>query len=133
MNLWRIDMRYVSLNATKPITTDKDVKRTYVVRLLNSLLFYFYCASFFTLYYASFIFTLYYASFISTLHYISFICTFSCADPFFDICQDGASIPAPGGGVREGLSNMLHQGRTCNMKCIFVCPFILFSSPCMIN
>jgi hypothetical protein len=39
-------MRYVALNATKSATIDKDVKRTYVVRLLNSSLFYIYCASF---------------------------------------------------------------------------------------
>jgi hypothetical protein len=31
-------MRYAALNATKPTTPDKDVKRTYVVRLLNCFL-----------------------------------------------------------------------------------------------
>jgi hypothetical protein len=34
-------MRYITLNATKPTTTDKDVKRTHIVRLLNPSLFYF--------------------------------------------------------------------------------------------
>jgi hypothetical protein len=28
VNPWRIDMRYVALNATKSATTDEDVKRT---------------------------------------------------------------------------------------------------------
>jgi hypothetical protein len=110
-------MRYVALNATKPATTDEDVKRTYmattdedvkrtyIVRILNPSLFYFLlCLAVFTFYYASFIYTLYYASFISTLYYASFICTFSCADPFFDIWRDGASVPTPG-GVQEGPSD----------------------------
>jgi hypothetical protein len=34
-------MIYVALNTTKPGTTAEDVKRTYVVRLLNPSLFYF--------------------------------------------------------------------------------------------
>jgi hypothetical protein len=34
-------MRYVTLNVTEPTTTDKDVKRTDIVRLLNPSIFYF--------------------------------------------------------------------------------------------
>jgi hypothetical protein len=33
VNLWRIGTRFVALNATKPVTTDEDVKRTYVLRI----------------------------------------------------------------------------------------------------
>jgi hypothetical protein len=33
VNLWMIDMRFVALNATKPATTDEDVKRMYVLRI----------------------------------------------------------------------------------------------------
>jgi hypothetical protein len=33
VNLWRIDMRYIALNATKLATTDKDVKKMYMLRI----------------------------------------------------------------------------------------------------
>jgi hypothetical protein len=33
VNPWRIDMRYVALNATKPATTNEGVKRTYMLRM----------------------------------------------------------------------------------------------------
>jgi hypothetical protein len=63
VNLWRIDMRYIVLNATKPATTDEDVKRTYIVRILNPSLFYFwFCLIVFTLWYASFIYVSFYIS-----------------------------------------------------------------------
>jgi hypothetical protein len=33
VNLWRTCMRFVALNATKPATTNKDVKRMYILRI----------------------------------------------------------------------------------------------------
>jgi hypothetical protein len=109
VNPWTIDMIYVAPNVVKSATTDEDVKRTYIVRILNPSLFYFLlCLVVFTLYYASFIYTLYYTPFISTLHYVSFICTFSCADSFFDIWWDGTLVPTHGGGVQDGPSSTVH-------------------------
>jgi hypothetical protein len=35
-----IDTRYSALNATKPATTDKDVKRTYILRIDESLRYF---------------------------------------------------------------------------------------------
>jgi hypothetical protein len=134
VNPWTIDLIYVAPNVVKSATTDEDVKRTYIVRILNPSLFYFLlCLVVFTLYYASFIYTLYYTSFISTLHYVSFICTFSCADSFFDIWWDGTLVPTHGGGVQDGPSRTVHRGWVGSMKCIFVCPFILFRSVCTIK
>jgi hypothetical protein len=35
VNIWMIDLRFIALNATKPVTTHEDVKRTYVFRIWN--------------------------------------------------------------------------------------------------
>jgi hypothetical protein len=62
VNLWRIGTRFIALNATKPATTDEDVKRTYILRIWNSSLIYFWlCPFFFSLMYVVLIYLFHYA------------------------------------------------------------------------
>jgi hypothetical protein len=54
-------MRFVALNATKPATTDKDVKRMYVLRIwCPSLIYFRFRSSFFTLMYVLHIYLFHY-------------------------------------------------------------------------
>jgi hypothetical protein len=89
-------MRYVVLNATKPTTTNEDVKRTYVLRIDKSLHYFTFNFVFFFLpcIMPHVVFLFYYASCKENIFVISHVLT-----QVFKILQDGASVPTPRGGI----------------------------------
>jgi hypothetical protein len=95
-------MRYVVLNATKSATTDEDVKRTYVLRIDKSLHYFTFNFVFFFLpcimpHVFIFLFCIMchlLVLYMSNIFVISHVLT-----QVFKILQDGASVPAPRGGI----------------------------------
>jgi hypothetical protein len=103
VNLWRIDTRYSALNATKLATTDKDVKRTYILRIDESLRYFTFDFIFLFLPcimpHVFIYFIMHCVVYLYCIMFNVFVISHVLTQ-VFNIMQDGASVPTPGGEVR---------------------------------